>query len=140
LVVALIEEVQTELALQVQALVLSCEGKSLDQKLQALADLAVRQQFANPVLSAALDHEEKRLPLHKRLKQTEAELVEAVLKMLRPHLPGISLSEVRDVFVITKALVESEADGRAPPPDLQHRLIRAAKGYLLANADMITMN
>jgi hypothetical protein len=82
--VGLIEEVQAELALQVQVLVFSCEGKSLDQK--------------------------------------------AVLKMLRPHLPGISLSEVRDLFVITKALVESEADGRAPPPDLQHRLIRAAKG------------
>lgn len=130
LVTALIEDTQTALALQVQVLAKATEGLSLDDKLQAMADLAVSQQFANPLLSAALDHEEKRLPLQKRLKQTEMALVDAVLKMLRPCVPGISMLEVRDMFVITKALVESEADGRAPPADLQQRLIRAAKGYL----------
>lgn len=134
LVTALIEDAQTALTLQVQTLVQATEGQSLDDKLRALADLAVRQQFANPLLSAALDHEEKRLPLQNRLKQTETQLVHAVLTMLRPCSPNISEAEVRDMFVITKALVESEADGRAPPADLQRRLIRAAKGYLLLNA------
>ncbi len=131
LVTALIEDTQTALALQVQAMVQASEGLSLDEKLRAMADLAVSQQFANPLLSAALDHEEKRLPLQKRLKQTEVALVEAVLALLRPCVPGITMEEVRDMFVITKALVESEADGRAPPADLQQRLIRAARGYLL---------
>jgi AcrR family transcriptional regulator len=131
LVTALIENTQAALALQVQAMVRSSEGLSLDEKLRAMADLAVSQQFANPLLSAALDHEEKRLPLQKRLKQAEVALVEAVLAILRPCLPSITVEEVRDMFVITKALVESEADGRAPPADLQQRLIRAARGYLL---------
>ncbi len=131
LVIALIEDAQSALAQQVQAMVSATAGQELDEKLSALADLAVSQQFANPVLAAALDHEEKRLPLQKRLQQTETALVQSVLKMLRPNLPSITIHEVRDTFVITKALVESEADGRAPPADLQQRLIRAARGYLL---------
>jgi AcrR family transcriptional regulator len=131
LVTALIENAQAALALQLQALVQTTSGQSLDEKLHALAKLAVSQQFAKPLLAAALDHEEKRLPLHKRLKQSDELLIEAVLTMLRPSLPQISILEVRDTFVLTKALVESEADGRAPAADLEQRLIRAAKGYLL---------
>jgi AcrR family transcriptional regulator len=130
LITALIEETQSALAALVQELVQATEGQNLDDKLRALADLAVSQQFANPLLSAALDHEERRLPLQKRLKESEEVLVDAVLVMLRPCLPSISMLQVRDVFVMTKALVESEANGRAPPADLQMRLIRAAKGYL----------
>lgn len=132
LVTALIEEAQTALAAQAHALAAALDGADLDAKLAGVARLAIEQQYANPILAAALDHEEKRLPLGARLRRTEQALMQALGALLAPHLPGLSAVELRDALVIVKALVESEADNRVKPVDLEARVLRGLRGYLSA--------
>jgi AcrR family transcriptional regulator len=105
------------------------------QQQLVVARLAVRQQFDNPVLAAALDHEEKRLPLDALLQGAQAALAEAFNALLAPHRaalpPDLPASAVRDCLVITRALVEAAAErARQPPRDLQARIVRALLGYL----------
>jgi AcrR family transcriptional regulator len=142
LVTALIDRAQGELADALEALVAQLEESPLEESLQAIAALAIRQQYGNPILAAALDHEEKRLPVQARLRIVEARIVtctEALLqrhaKRLPPRLPANFLpTAARDCLVITKALVEADAElGRKPPPDLADRIVRALMGYLCWN-------
>jgi hypothetical protein len=102
-----------------------------------LADLGVEQQYRRPLLSAALDHEETRLPLEKRLRESEQRIGAAVMSLLHRHEKELSASpkpsDVQDIFVIAKALIEADAmAGRTPPPDLHERVVRALWGYLTA--------
>jgi AcrR family transcriptional regulator len=130
LVVALIEQQQAHLAERLALLVDSQRSAALDDTLYALTEFAIDQQYADPLLAAALDHEERRLPLQKRLKRAEAQLVQLGLNLLRAHRPEISIQEVQDIYVMIKALVESELDSPTPPANLKARIVRAVKGYL----------
>ncbi len=135
LVSALIDRAQAALAASLRRLLLDTEGGSLADSLRAVAALAVAQQYANPVLAAALDHEERRLPMQPRHKASEDEAVRCVKRLLRRHageLPArLPASAARDCLVITKALVDASAGHRAAPPrDLQRRVVRALTGYL----------
>ncbi len=135
LVAALIDRTQTALVEAVDAVVDSMEGATLNESLLALARLAVQQQYARPLLAAALDHEEKRLPLQGRLHASANKLVSGAERLLARHraeLPAdLPASAAADCLVITKALVEAEAGLRAdPPPDLEARIFRAMAGYL----------
>lgn len=135
LVTALIADAQEQLVDAAADLVESTRGVSLVESLRAVARLAVRQQFDNPVLAAALDHEEKRLPLDEMLQNAQAALVQALCALLAPHraalAPDLPASAARDCLVITRALVESAAErAREPPRDLQARIVRALLGYL----------
>ena len=110
-------------------------GRSLLDALHALADLGVEQQYRRPLLSAALDHEETRLPLEKRLRESEQRIGAAVMSLLNRHQKELAASPrpsvVQDIFVIAKALIEADAmAGRTPPPDLRERVVRALWGYL----------
>jgi AcrR family transcriptional regulator len=139
LVTALIDRAQGELADALEALVAQLEAAPLQDALHAIAALAIRQQYGNPVLAAALDHEEKRLPVQARLRKFETRIVACTAALLQRHakglspdlLPALLLTAARDCLIITKALVEADAEqGRKPPPDLADRIVRALMGYL----------
>ena len=117
------------------------DGHSLLDTLYALADLGVEQQYRRPMLSAALDHEEMRLPLERRLRESEQRIGAAVMSMLYRHEKELAASprpsDVQDIFVIAKALIEADAmAGRTPPPDLRDRVVRALWGYLTAKVPL----
>jgi AcrR family transcriptional regulator len=142
LVTALIDRAQGELADSLEALVAQLDEAPLEESLHAVASLAIRQQYGNPVLASALDHEEKRLPVQAHLRKFEARIVACTAMLLQRHAkhlsPGLSkglpTTTARDCLVITKALVEADAElGRKPPPDLADRIVRALMGYLCWN-------
>lgn len=135
LIAALIGCAQDDLAQSLEHLVEQVRAQSLEDALLAIAQLVVKQQYANPLLAAALDHEEKRLPVQKKLLETENRLLDCVNTLLQSHKAelstGLPEAAAQDCLVITKALVEAEATlGRKPPPDLDHRVVRALMGYL----------
>jgi AcrR family transcriptional regulator len=137
LIAALIDRQQSALVQSIEACVAAHEGHSLLDTLYALADLGVEQQYRRPMLSAALDHEEMRLPLERRLRESEQRIGAAVMSMLYRHEKELAASprpsDVQDIFVIAKALIEADAVvGQTPPPDLRERIVRALWGYLTA--------
>jgi AcrR family transcriptional regulator len=139
LVAALIDRHQQALAEAVEACIREHEGRSLHQTLEALAEIVIAQQYRRPLLAAALDHEEQRLPVKDRLRAADRRLGAAVGALLTQHaadLPrALPDATVPDLLVITKALVEADAQaGRAPTPDLATRIVRAQWGYLLSTA------
>ena len=92
-----------------------------------------------PVEPAALDHEEKRLPIQDRLQAFGATMLGMVSALLARHcgelasdLPSAAAS---DCMAITKALVEADAGvALQPARDLEDRIVRALLGYLTAPA------
>jgi AcrR family transcriptional regulator len=135
LIGALIERAQSDLADALEALLGRCTGQPLAATLAEVAALAVGQQYGRPLLAAALDHEERRLPLGRRLREAEARLLGLVQRLLderRAELdPALPPTAAADCLVLTKALVEADAErGRAPAADLQTRVVRALLGYL----------
>jgi AcrR family transcriptional regulator len=130
LMAALIERAQQQLVEQAEEALERLRSETYEVKLWALADLAIDQQFAKPLYAAALDHEERRLPVRALIRATEQRLAALVHGLLQPHCPNLSLIEASDALVITKALVDAHADARQPPPDLRDRIVRALRGYL----------
>jgi AcrR family transcriptional regulator len=131
LMAALIERVQNDLAAAIETKVAALRGLGLHASLRALVALAVEQQYGDAVLAAALDHEEKRLPLEDRTGPAQQRMVAAVQSLLDAHLPGLPRTAAFDCLVITKALVEADAQRlRKPPADLPQRIVCALTGYL----------
>jgi AcrR family transcriptional regulator len=135
LVTALIDRAQAELAAALEAAVHSTHGLPLAAVLRVLAQLAIQQQYTRPVFAAALDHEEKRLPIAARLRASEGRMLASVAQLLGRYsaelAPGLGESAARDCMVITKALVEADAGvARQPPAGLEDRVLRALIGYL----------
>jgi AcrR family transcriptional regulator len=135
LVAQLIERAQAELAAGIEAAIAAAAGRPLRQALAELARLAVEQQFARPLLAAALDHEELRLPMQNRIAPAQARLLGAVERLLQEHAGELTVplpsAAARDCIVIAKALVEAEATRqRQPSADLAARVERALLGYL----------
>jgi AcrR family transcriptional regulator len=138
LITALIDQAQTALARDLEALVAQLEGKSLQESLYALAQAAVAQQFEKPLFAAALDHEERRLPIQARLAQADQRLASCIEQLLARHraalAPNLPASAAADCLTISKALVDAQAGKvKAPPPDLVDRVYRAVLGYLTVN-------
>jgi AcrR family transcriptional regulator len=136
LVAALIDRHHSVLASEVEACVAAHAARPLREALDALAQIVIDQQYRRPLLASALDHEEQRLPLAQRLRESERRLGAAVAHLLAQHtltLPApLTATAVRDLMVITKALVEADAqDGKAAPPGLRERIVRALWGYLM---------
>lgn len=137
LVAALIQRHQDQLAQDVEAAVQAHVGRPLLQTLRALAGIAIAQQYGKPLLAAALDHEERRLPLASSLRAAEGRLGAAVAQLLKRHAAELPMRpqpvHAADLLTLTKALVEADAQaGRAPSPDLKDRIVRAQWGYLTA--------
>ena len=135
---ALIDRAQTDLAEAFEALVHRIHGQprhTLVESLNAVAQMAITKQYANPVLASALDHEEARLPVQKQLRAAQGRLLASVVQLFAHHqselAPTLPESSARDCFAITKALVEMEAGVlKKPPADLEARIVRALLGYL----------
>jgi AcrR family transcriptional regulator len=135
LVSALIVRAQESLLTGVEQAVKVAQGKSVETLLLALVDAAIEHQFAHPVLATALDHEEQRLPLAPMISHLQGQIVTVVHQALRSHTElarrRISLGEVQDCLLITKALVDAEATRPTPSPQqLRRRALRALSGYL----------
>jgi AcrR family transcriptional regulator len=135
LVAALIDRHQEALAEAIESCVMAHAGQPLRTTLVALAAILIEQQYRQPLLAAALDHEEQRLPVKERLRpggQRIGAAVGALLARHRGEWPGaLPAAAVPDLLVITKALVEADAQaGRVPAPDLAQRIVRAQVGYL----------
>ena len=135
LITALIDQARAELTAALQALVQQTDGLPLQATLHAVANLAIGQQYVKPLLAAALDHEEKRLPVQHLLAQSDIKLLDCVGLMLQRHraelAPLLPASAACDCLVLAKALVEADV-GRlqVAPADLAQRIVRALIGYL----------
>ncbi len=139
LVTALIDRHQHALAGEVEACVAARADGPLREALAALARIGIAQQYGRPLLSAALGHEERRLPMRSRIRGAEERIVAGIVGLLRRHGHLLSTApsheSARDLLVIAKALVEADAqDRRTPPPDLEGRIVRAPWGYLSATS------
>ncbi len=139
LVTALIDRVQAAIAVALEQLVVELDGSSLEEAVLAMAAYAVRQQYGDPLLAAALDHEEKRLPIQARLLEAERRIVGIVQALLDRHTAqlakSLSAAAAADCLTIAKAMVEADAGRNAlPPPDLEARIARAIYGYLTVDA------
>jgi AcrR family transcriptional regulator len=137
LVAALIDRHQQALADEVERCVREAAGRPLVEALAKLTSVAIAQQYRKPVLAAALDHEERRLPVGARLRAAERRIALALQELLGRHraqLPTApSAGTIQDLLVITKALVEADAEaGKVPAADLQARVVKAQWGYLFA--------
>lgn len=136
LVAALISRAQASLADAVEHAVAAGRGKALATVLSQVIKIAVNHQFGSPVFAAALDHEERRLPLDAVLGAAQARIVAAVQALLHhhPELAGMPLPRTAagDCLVIAKALIEAEATRASPNVrGLRQRVLRALQGYLL---------
>ena len=87
------------------------------------------------MFTAALDHEEARLPVQQQLKAAQKHLLASVEQLFAHHqaelAPDLPESAARDCFAMAKALVEMEAGVlKKPPAALEERIVRALLGYL----------
>jgi AcrR family transcriptional regulator len=138
LIAALIAQNQQSLKLLFEKTIDESKGKSLHASIKALAELAVSQQFGKPLLAAALDHEERRLPLTKILQKADMDLLQPIQILLDRHSKELARSigpdAALDCITITKALTDAAAtSNKEPPPRLTERIVRAILGYLTFN-------
>jgi AcrR family transcriptional regulator len=135
LVARLIERTQESLADAIERHVMQSGKEPLLAVLAGMADIAIDHQFVNPVLAAALDAEERRLPVADVLANAQQRLVASIQTLFIEQ--GVTVGEVSaetaaiDCILIVKSIVESEA-GRPQPniPALRERVVRALQGYL----------
>jgi AcrR family transcriptional regulator len=135
LMAALILREQNALGDAVARSVQASAGLSLAQALAALVSLAVDQQFDRAIYAAALDHEEKRLPLQPELAAARARIAQAVAGLLKQHraslAPRLPACAAQDCITIAQALVEAHSGGSPRElAALKRRVLRALLGYL----------
>ena len=110
------------------------EGMSLRDALLEMARVAVDQKYSEPLLAAALDHQELRLPVEHILIDAEQRCIDGFKTFLLRYpefsntLPGYV---PRDCLTISKAMVE-EGLRNSPKTqsDLAVRITCALMGYL----------
>jgi AcrR family transcriptional regulator len=135
LIAALIEREQLGLAAAIEQCVHLNQQKTLSQNLSKLVDIAIKHQFDRAKYSAALDHEELRLPLESVIGPSQARIASAIWKMLKKHrnviASAVPKSTAADCLTITKALVEAGTQDSKPDLVLlKRRVLRALHGYL----------
>lgn len=134
---ALIEQAQTEREAMLSARVQAALALPLLEGVRLLVRAAIAGQTTRPLLARALDEEEQRLPVGVLVRSTQERIAELLLQFLKRHEHDlqveVSLATARDLYVITRALVDAEADARpeATRPPLEERVTRALLGYLL---------
>lgn len=136
LVAALIEREQDALAHAVEQSVQDSQGKSLKASIASLVGVAIRHQFGRPLFAAALDHEERRLPLARLLRASDERIAGSVMALLSHHARELRVAPdgtaAGDCLVIAKAMVDAAgAMSNRPAANLQRRVERALLGYLL---------
>ena len=136
LVAALIDRDHAALADALEALLAVPAADTLRGTLHAVAQLLIEQQYGDPVYAAAIDHEERRLPLGARTRQAEQRFAAAAMALMARHRAEISASlpasAPRDLLLMARAIVEDGSQSvRTPPADLEARIVRALLGYLV---------
>jgi AcrR family transcriptional regulator len=140
MVAALIQRDQTRLGDAIEECLATLTTATLGESLAALVDIAIEHQFGNAVYAAALDHEERRLPLNAVLSASQSRIIAAVQELLKRHknvIPkGLPTQAAQDCLTITKALVESAPYETIPDLRLlKRRVLRALNGYLQLSRD-----
>jgi AcrR family transcriptional regulator len=135
LVAALIDRDHAALATGLERLLEGSPSCTLRATLAAIAELLIEQQYGDPIYAAAIDHEERRLPLGARAQESDARFAAIASAFLGRHRAEISAnlpsSAPRDLVVIARALVDADALAGGPPgADLKERVVRALYGYL----------
>jgi AcrR family transcriptional regulator len=112
LMVKLILNTQERLAIAVENCVEEGRSSPLEEVLTELVGVAFSHQWESPLLAAALDHEEERLPISGELHAFQSRIVQAVAALFALHHPNHGnarhIEAAKDCVVICKALVEAE--------------------------------
>lgn len=137
IVVALIDRDHAKLVDALEALLDGPAQGSLRETLDDVALLLIDQQYGDPVYAAAIDHEERRLPLGARAHQADRRFAAITQTLIARHRSEISAtlpdSAPQDLLLIARTIVEADSGtGQVPPEDLQSRIARALLGYLVA--------
>lgn len=134
LTVALIERTQADLDVALAEAARACAGRTLVASLRLLVRAAIAWQARRPRLAAALDYEERRLPLEHLLMASGAAIGRHIVEVLRRHVDEIAVPDLAiaaaDIRTMAQALID--ADPESPPADIEDRVVRAALGYLTA--------
>jgi AcrR family transcriptional regulator len=134
LIAVLIERTQKDYETLGDQLSHDTEGMSFHDALLEMAIAAVNYKYNEPLLAAALDHQEQRLSVEHILIDTEQRCVEGFKTfLLRYPEFSIDLPDYvpRDCFTISKAMVEGELRySTMTPSDLAVRITCALMGYL----------
>lgn len=129
---ALVDRQQRALADAVGACVHEPADRPLRATLERLAVIVIARQWRQPLVRAALDHDEQRLPEMERVAEARRRIASAVATLLARHghevdrpLPGPA---ARDLLVITKASIEADARvGRPHSEDLRDPIASVLK-------------
>jgi len=137
LVAALIDRDHAALAGALERFLDAAPHGPLRDTLSGIAALLIEQQYRDPVYAAAIDHEERRLPLGDRVRASDARFAAIAATVLARHRdeisPRLPSGAPRDLLVISRAMADAEALAGGPPgADLQERIVRALYGYLTA--------
>jgi AcrR family transcriptional regulator len=136
---ALIAREHERLCVDIERCVQRCAGLSLQSTVEALARIGVKHQYEDALLAAAIDHEEKRLPLESVLAPYQARMISAIEEIAARHhqamSPSLPETAAQDCLVIAKALIESETASKpAARRALVARVTHAIMGYLTFRA------
>jgi AcrR family transcriptional regulator len=131
---ALIEAEQNNLAQALSLSVTNHHKKTLTARLTALIDIAITHQFGNVLFAAAIDHEERRLPVQHLLQPAQTQMCEAVIQILQCHSDEITvranIETGIDCLTICKAIIESNQSINQSSFEIRSRALRAVLGYL----------
>jgi AcrR family transcriptional regulator len=139
LVSALIAREHESLCVDIERCVQRSAGHSLQSTVEALARIGVKHQYEDALLAAAIDHEEKRLPLESVLAPYRARIISAIGEVAAQHhqamSPSLPETAAQDCLAIAKALVESEVAAKpVSRKALVARVTHAIMGYLTFQA------
>lgn len=97
----------------------------------ALADVALRHQFARPAMALQLEYLETELDLDEEVAALAGRLEEEIAAVLRRIAPDAGPHAARDTVAIGRALVNAAAlAGETEVDAIRRRLVRAIAGYL----------
>jgi AcrR family transcriptional regulator len=139
LAVALIEREQQALVDQLADAVAAAAGATLEAGLRILLTAALAGHRRKPRMTAALDHEEARLPISATLAAYQSALDFQLVVFLRWHFETAAethlLQRAKTVRVIAQSVIDAHVSGKSPDFDLAlAEALRAVSGYLRACA------
>ena len=131
---ALIRRAQSELAESIEKVVSAAQGRPLRWGVEALVDTGLRLQFERAGLAAALDYEERRLPVNPVVQEAAGRIRAALASWLAGHGVGGQPRDhdraAHDLFVIVRALVDEAGREQWSRTETRRRVCRAVLGYL----------
>jgi AcrR family transcriptional regulator len=135
LTVSLIARAQEEISHKIEALLQEIMGLPLLEAIRRLVQLGINGQFGEPIYAAALDQEERHLPVEALLKNAEQKNAAAILRLLSLHSSQLkdppTEATALDLMAIAKGLIEGEAARQnKPSAALEERVMQAIAGYL----------